>query len=90
MAVTGNTLAVIPNNILPTTNEIDDEVCEPNLELSTIPSNSTINVENSNDVVFGNITQFHGSVTIYQSAANNTRIESNTDNQDSKYYKLFK
>lgn len=51
---------------------------------SAIPAGTAINVENSNDVVIGTLTQFHGPVTIYQSPPADKRVTGGNNGENDK------
>lgn len=49
---------------------------------SVIPAGTAINVENSNDVVIGTLTQFHGPVTIYQNSPADKQVTDGSGKND--------
>lgn len=79
----------ITNEILPldlhrATINNEEEISERDFQDFEIGANTSINVKSSSDVVIGNVTQFHGPVTIYQNTSNNTtQIETKSISQDS-------
>lgn len=88
-----NEIEIITNNILEIDLNLENIENEhgdcSNLEIdhANALGNSNINVEGSKDVVIGNITQFHGPVTIYQNqnTYNDNQLEKCALKENSNY-----
>lgn len=76
---------------------IDEEESCNACKLPVLPENSSVSVENSTDVIFGNVTHFTGPVTIVQTTSNETQVGNkyNLDNDKPegvngcKYKKIY-
>lgn len=84
MALSENTISEVPNIFPVIVNNGNTRTCETNSQVSKFPGNNSVNVENSNEIIFGDVTQFHGPVNIYQTATNNSHTESKTEKQNCK------